>query len=88
MTGAMNLCFGVPYHNKTIDQCRAIGRIGGLRSARTRRLRRDSEAPVPATTTPEPEPETETARQAIDRIDALCPWLIGAERRTAQRQTA
>ncbi len=68
---------GVPYHNKSIAQCRAIGRRGGLRSARNRRLRRLTEAPVPTTATPEP--ERETAREAIERIDALCPWLRGAE---------
>jgi len=30
----------VLFHNKTIDQCRAIGRIGGRRAARNRRFRR------------------------------------------------
>ncbi len=77
---------GVPYHNKSIAQCRAVGRIGGLRSARNRRLRRLAEAQ--ATATPTPEPARETAREAIERIDALCPWLIGAERRAKPQRTA
>ncbi len=79
----MNLQFGTPYHNKPIDQCRAIGRVGGLRSARSRRLRRLAESSLPTVVTPEP--AGEAARQAIERIDALCPWLVGAERRTAKR---
>jgi len=29
-------------------------------------------------------PHEETAAEAIRRIDALCPWLVGAERREAQ----
>ncbi|MGA2725404.1 MAG: hypothetical protein ABSG79_23720 [Bryobacteraceae bacterium] len=36
----MELEFGTPFHPKTIDQCRVIGRIGGLRAARNRGLRR------------------------------------------------
>jgi hypothetical protein len=27
----------------------------------------------------------ETASEAIRRIDALCPWLVGVERREARR---
>ena len=83
--GCMNFTFGRPYHGKSIAQCRAIGRRGGLRGAKTRRLRCLSKPPLRAT--PAPEPERETARQAVERIDALCPSLVGAERRTA-KQTA
>ena len=36
----MNLEFGIPYHHKTIDQCRAIGARGGRRSGMVRRARR------------------------------------------------
>lgn len=82
----MNLEYGKPFHNLTISQCRANGRRGGLRSANNRRLGRLAEAPAP--TAAAPEPERETAREAIERIDALCPWLVGAERRTARRPTA
>jgi hypothetical protein len=31
------------------------------------------------------QPEDETARQAIERIDALCPWLKGCELRPTGR---
>jgi hypothetical protein len=33
----MKLGFATPYHRKIVDQCRTIGRIGGLRSARNLR---------------------------------------------------
>jgi hypothetical protein len=79
----MTFDFGRAFHSLSIDQCRTIGRRGGLRSAKNRRLRRLAEAPDP--TPIQPEPERETARQAIERIDRLCPWLIGAERRTTRR---
>jgi hypothetical protein len=31
-------------------------------------------------------PHEETAAEAIRRIDALCPWLVGAERCVSRRQ--
>lgn len=77
----MDLGFGEPYHGKSLAECRAIGRRGGLRSGRNRRLRRLAEASAPTTT--QPEPESETAHAASKLLDLQFPWLRGAERRTA-----
>ena len=79
----MNLERGSILFNRTIDQCRSIGRRGGRHSATSRRLRLDR-APVP----PETEPHVETAAEAIARIDALCPWLRGVESRATRRPAA
>jgi hypothetical protein len=43
----MNLEFGEPFHNKTIDQCRIIGRLGGRARARNLRLRARCQATRP-----------------------------------------
>ena len=67
-----------PYFNLTLDACRRAGRAGGRRSGCNRRLRKVNLLPVPDVNSPEP--LIETARQAIERIDALCPWLVGCER--------
>ena len=75
---------GVPYHNKSIAQCRAVGRIGGLRSARNRRLRRLTEAPVHSDA--DAGTGRETARQAIERIDRAVPLVD--RRRTTRQATA
>jgi len=82
----MNFEFGKPFHNLTIEQCRIIGRRGGLRSARNRRLRRLAEASIPPT--PVPEPCEETAHEAILLLDQRFPWLLGAELRAPRRRTA
>ena len=72
-----------PYFNMTLDACRRAGGVGGRRSGRNRRLRKANLLPVSDVNSPE-EPPIETARQAIERIDALCPWLAGCERRAAR----
>jgi len=78
----MNLERGSILFNRTIDQCRSIGRRGGRARARNLRARKTSRvAAVPAAS----QAEDETARQAIERIDALCPWLKGCERRPTGR---
>ena len=82
----MNLEFGKPFHNKTIDQCGAIGRRGGVRSGRNRRLRRLAEPSVPATITPAP--ERETAHEASMLLNELCPHLRNAWVRPVRRPTA
>ena len=53
----MDIEFGTPYHRKTIDQCRAIGRIGGLRATRNRRFRRRAQPPAPVEINPTLDPE-------------------------------
>jgi hypothetical protein len=77
----MNLEVGTPYHNKTIDQCRTIGRIGGLRSARNRRQRRLAQPPT--ATSMSQERECETAHEASILLDARFPWLEDAWMRPA-----
>ncbi len=71
----MNLDYSRPYHNKSIDQCRSIGRRGGLASARTRRLRARCQ-PAP---TVEHAPPQETAHEASMLLDAKFPWLAAAQ---------
>lgn len=73
---AMNLEFGTPYYNKSIDQCRIIGARGGRVRARNLLFQK-----IPRVVPGARRPEVETARQAIERIDALCPWLKGCELR-------
>ena len=78
----MNLERGSILFNRTIDQCRSIGRRGGRTRARNLRARKTSRAvAVPVGS----QPEVETARQAIDRIDSQCPWLKGCELRATGR---
>jgi hypothetical protein len=78
----MNLERGSILFNRTIDQCRSIGRRGGRARARNLRARETSHvAAIPAGS----QPEVETARQAIERIDAQCPWLKGCELHAAGR---
>jgi hypothetical protein len=80
--GAMNLERGSILFNQTIDQCRNIGRRGGRARARNLRARETSHlVAVPAAS----QAEAETARQAIERIDAQCPWLKGCEFRATSR---
>ena len=78
----MNLERGSILFNRTIDQCRSIGRRGGRTRARNLRARKTSRvAAVPAGS----QSEDETAREAIERIDAQCPWLKGCELRAIGR---
>lgn len=82
----MNLEFGVPYHHKTIDQCRAIGARGGRRSGLTRRARRLAQ--VAARATDCPEPQLETAHEASKLLDERFPHLRNAWVRTVLRPAA
>jgi hypothetical protein len=75
----MNLEFGTPYHHKTIDQCRVIGRIGGRRSARNRRQRRLAQPPTP--TSISLEPERETAHEASLLLAARWAFIWSAPMR-------
>jgi hypothetical protein len=81
----MHLEFGKPYHNKTINQCRAIGRTGGMRSARNRQRRL---AQPPTSTSINLEPKRETAHEASERLDQLLPHLRNAWVRPVRRPTA
>ncbi len=81
----MYIDFTRPYFNMSIEGCRAAGARGGRRSARNRRLRKSRETTAARVII---EPDMETAAEAIARIDALCPWLRGAEIRTSPRRSA
>jgi hypothetical protein len=70
--------------NKNVNQCRVIGRRGGLRAARNRRRRMLSQPPAPPEV--EAEVDRETMAEATARIDALCPWLVGVEIGAAKRR--
>ena len=67
--------------NKTMDDLRRIGALGGRAHARNFRARRQAapQSPLP----PAPLTPMETSAQAIGALDAHFPWLKGAERRGA-----
>jgi hypothetical protein len=76
--------FGSAYlFNKTPADMRRLGGLGGRVRARNLRLRKARQAPVAHELS---RPHEETAAEAIRRIDALCPWLVGAERCLSRRQ--
>ncbi len=64
--------------SKKPEDMRHIGALGGRARARNLRLRKAWPASVAREFR---RPREETAAEAIRRIDALCPWLVGAERR-------
>jgi hypothetical protein len=69
--------------NKKPEDLRRIGGLGGRARARNLRLRKV----CPASSVREPsQPHEETAAEAMRRIDALCPWLVGAERCEGRQQ--
>jgi hypothetical protein len=68
--------------NKKPEDMRRIGALGGR--ARSRNLRRRKACPV-RVARELGRPHEETAAEAIQRIDALCPWLVCAERCEARR---
>jgi hypothetical protein len=75
--------FGSAYlFNKTPEDMRRVGALGGRARARNLRLRKARQAPVARELSC---PHEETAAEAIRRIDALCPWLVGVEHREARR---
>ena len=69
--------------NKKPEDMRRLGALGGRVRARNLRLRKAREVPVARELN---QPHEETAAEAIRRIDALCPWLVGAERCVSRRQ--
>ena len=70
--------------NKQPEDMRRVGALGGRARARNLRLRKPLQAPVAGELS---RPHEETVAEAIQRIDALCPWLIGAERCVPRRQS-
>jgi len=69
--------------NKKPTDMRRIGALGGRARARNLRLRKAGQTPVIGEFS---RPDEETAVEAIRCIDALCPWLVGAERREERRR--
>ena len=70
--------------NKKPGDMRRVGAFGGRARARNLRLRRARPA---AGAREHRRSHEETAAEAIRRIDALCPWLVGAERREAGQKS-
>ena len=68
--------------NKKREDMRGIGALGGRARARNLRLRKDCPVRIARELG---RPHKETAAEAIRRIDALCPWLVGAEHCEARR---
>jgi len=74
--------FGSAYlFNKKPEDMRRIGALGGRARVRNLRFREARQLPV---TGEIKRPCVETAGEAILRINALCPWLVGVERREAR----
>ena len=69
--------------NKTIEECRKLGALGGRAYGRNLRIRR-SQGPIPPVAQL-PAPPSQTAHQASLRLDAQCPWLAGAFARRPAR---
>jgi len=75
--------------NKSLEDLRRIGAMGGRAYARNCRARRQAAPPLNPIPVPALSLPVETTAQAIATLDARFPWLKGAERRTgAFRQTA
>ena len=69
--------------NQTPQQLRRIGARGGKARARNRAQAQSPATPQPAAA----RPPAQTAAQAIAALDAQCPWLCGAERRTSPKSS-
>lgn len=78
----MNLAFGTPYFNLSVDRCCAIGACGGRRRALNLRLRQATQTPSAPQVDLLPE---ETAHEASLLLDQKFPHLTGAERRATRR---
>lgn len=76
----MNLDHTAPYFNITLAGCRAADARGGRARARGLSVRKTTHVAAVVATS---QSGDETARQAIEHIDALCPWLKGCEFRPA-----
>ena len=70
------------FHKKPEDM-RRVGALGGRARGRNLRLRKVCPVPIARELN---RPHEETAAEAIRRIDALCPWLVGAECHEGRRR--
>jgi hypothetical protein len=69
--------------NKSPEDMRRVGSLGGRARARNLRLRKSNQMPVVGEFS---RPRMETAAEAMRRIDVLCPWLAGVEHYKARRR--
>ena len=69
--------------NKKPEDMRSVGALGGRARARNLRLLKAQRASVARKFN---QPCKETAAEAMRRIDALCPWLVDAERCVGRRE--
>jgi hypothetical protein len=67
--------------NKSLEQARRLGALGGKTHAWNQRARR-ARMPAPLPTIPLLLAPRETTVQAIALLDAQFPWLRGAEKRS------
>ena len=75
--------FGNAYlFNKKPSDMRRVGALGGRARARNMRLRKAVQTPLDCENGPS---HQETVAEAIQRLEALCPWLVGRERGEAGR---
>jgi hypothetical protein len=70
--------------SKKPEDMRRIGSLGGRARARNLRFRKSRQVSIPCEYS---RPHEETTAEAIRRIDALCPWLVGAEGCKSRRQS-
>jgi hypothetical protein len=78
--------FGSAYlFNKKPEDMRRVGALGGRARARNLRLRKTRQVPVIREIS---RPREETTGEAIWRINALCPWLVGVECCEARRRAS
>jgi len=70
--------------HRTSEQLRRFGARGGRTFGRNERVRR-ALVPPPQPTAPPAVRAQETTAAAIARLDAQCPWLHRAEKRSARR---
>jgi hypothetical protein len=71
--------------NKSPDQLRRLGALGGKANARNQRARR-ALVPTPLQPVPPRSAPKKTATEAILLLDAQFPWLRGAEERGTTRR--
>jgi hypothetical protein len=71
--------------NQTIESLRRVGACGGKATARNRRARQKAGLQATIPDAPAMIIATETTAQAIVRLNAVFPWLRGAEWRASTR---
>ena len=89
MNGAVWRLMSEPYpilFNKGLEELRRIGARGGRAHARNWRARQKAAQATAPQMVMAPRPPRESTAQAVATLDALFPWLRGAERRCDTRR--